>query len=147
MKIDKYNVYSGAADTVFEFNSTGPKGTVTKIVVYSSTNLKHVYNLGFGDKDENGDINDTVITNNGDSKKVLATVAATLFAFTDKYQEAFVFAIGNSRARTRLYRIGITNHIELIIKDFEVFGLESGEWISFKKGIEYEAFAVKRKFS
>jgi hypothetical protein len=42
--------------------------------------------LAFGDKDiEAGDIDDKVISNNGDSEKVLATVVATVYAFIDKY--------------------------------------------------------------
>ncbi len=46
-------------------------------------------NLGFGDKDlQTGEVDDTVISDNGDSQKVLATVAATVYAFTDKYPEA-----------------------------------------------------------
>ena len=57
---------------------------------FKQTNLKNVYNLAFGDKDQNtGDIDDTVISNNEDSEKVLATVVATVYALTDKYPDAF----------------------------------------------------------
>ena len=47
--------------------------------------MKDVYNIAFGDKDNTtGNIDDTIISNNGDSEKVLATVAATVYAFIDK---------------------------------------------------------------
>lgn len=76
MKIDKYPVIVGETAMVFEFVSTGIRGSVPKLVVYSETHLHDFYNLGFGDKDEEtGNIDDEVITNNGDSEKVLATVA------------------------------------------------------------------------
>ena len=68
MKYDKYQLESDKKLLVFEFTSVGPKGRIKKIVQYSETNLKDYFNLGFGDKDEkNGEINDLVITNNGDT--------------------------------------------------------------------------------
>jgi 3-dehydroquinate synthetase len=119
MQIDKYPVIVGASSMVYEFISEGKRGKISKIVIYSETHLNNFYNLGFGDKDENtGAINDSVVTNNGDSEKVLATVAATLYEFTDKFPEAMIFAIGSTKARTRLYKIGITNNINSIKPDF-----------------------------
>lgn len=55
---------------VFEFTSQGPKGAIPKIVKFSETNLKDLYNLAFGDKDsDTGDLNDLSISNNGIVKK------------------------------------------------------------------------------
>jgi hypothetical protein len=131
---------------VFEFISQGPKGQIPKLVKYSETNLKDMYNLAFGDKDsKTGSINDTVISNNGDSDMILATVVSTVYAFTDKYPDSWVFATGSTKARTRLYRMGITKYITEIKKDFQVFGLRDDEWEKFEKEVEYEAFLVKRK--
>ncbi len=130
----------------FEFISEGPKGKVPKIVMYSPTNLQGFYNLGFGDKDKaTGLVRDDVVTNNNDSQKVLATVASTVYVFTDKHPDAWVFATGLNRARTRLYRMGLTNNLDEISQDFEVFGLERDEWVEFRKNTEYEAFLVRRK--
>jgi hypothetical protein len=62
----------------------------------SPTNLKDVYNPAFGEKDHsNGQIDDTIISNNDDSEKVLATVVATIYAFPDKYPDAYIYAKGN----------------------------------------------------
>jgi hypothetical protein len=48
---------------------------VNKIIKFSETALKGYYNLAFGDKDdETGEINDRIVSNNGDSEQVLATV-------------------------------------------------------------------------
>ena len=130
----------------FEFISEGPKGFITKVVRYSETNLKGVFNLGFGDKNkETGKVDDLSITNNGDSQKVLATVAATLYIFTNNYADAIIVATGSTQARTRLYRMGITTNLETIEKDFIIYGLTNKEWEPFRKGIKYEAFFVRKK--
>jgi hypothetical protein len=147
MNFDKYPVVIGATSMVYEFVSEGNKGRISKLVIYSKTHLHNFYNLGFGDKDViTGEIDDRVITNNGDSEKVLSTVAATLYTFTDKFPEAMIFASGSTTARTRLYRIGISNNLDVINVDFEIFGLtKDNKWVKFEKRRDFEAFLVKRK--
>ena len=146
MKYEKYQLESDRKLLLFEFTSVGSKGKIKKIVQYTETNLKDYYNLGFGDKNEKtGEIDDTAITNNGDSQQVLATVASTVYAFTDKHPDAWIYAKGSNTARTRLYRIGITNNLLEIKKDFEVFGLKGYQWQVFSKHTEYQAFLIKRK--
>lgn len=79
------------------------------------------------------------------AKRYLATVASTLFVFTDHHPDAFVVAIGSTLARTRLYRIGITNNLEAIEKDFFIYGFKDNNCHPFKKGTLYDAFLVRRK--
>ncbi len=146
MHLDRYKLLSQESLIVFEFISIGHKGSVTKIIQYAPTEIKNIYNLGFGDKDiKTGLIDDLSITDNGDSQKVLATVAFSVYLFTEAYPGASVYAIGSTKARTRLYRIGITNQLEAIEKDFKVYGLINSIWRKFKKDINYEAFLVQRK--
>lgn len=146
MKYEKYELESDRKLLLFEFTSSGPKGKIKKIVQYAETNLKNYYNLGFGDKDATtGEIDDLIITNNGDSQKILATVASTVYAFTDKYPDAMIYAKGSNKVRTRLYRIGITNNLIEIKKDFFVFGLKDNRWKTFRENSEYEAFLILRK--
>jgi hypothetical protein len=148
MKIDKYPVVIGETSMVFEFISVGIRGSIPKLVIYNKTHLHNFYNLGFGDKDERtGEIDDEVVTNNGDSEKVLATVASTLYIFMDKFPDAMVFATGSTKARTRLYRIGISNNLSLIEEDFQVFGLVGNSWQPFQKQTEVDAFLVLKKKS
>ena len=95
---------------VFGFVREGLKGGIPKLVQFGETNLKDFYNLAFGDEDlAAGEINDSIVSNNNDSNKVLATVVTTVYAFTDKYPEAWVYATGSTRSRTRLYRMGLIN--------------------------------------
>lgn len=146
MKLDKYELKSGEELEVFEFVSVGPKGRIIKIIQYSPTNYKDLYNLGFGDKNaETNEIEDEVISNNGDGEKVLATVVASLYAFTDKHPEIMVYATGSTESRTRLYRMGITRYIHEAERDFEIFGELENSWQKFKKDVEYKGFLVRRK--
>ena len=141
-----YKVDVASDFLTFEFESIGPKGRFTKVVNYTELDEKGFYNLGFGDKDpETGLISDATVTDNGDSQKVLATVAATLYTFTEEFPNAFIVATGSTSARTRLYRIGISNNLETIKQDFTVFGLRYNEWEIFRKDTSYDAFLVKKK--
>jgi hypothetical protein len=146
MQLEKYELKSGEKLQVFEFISIGINGKIIKLVQYTPTNYKDLYNLGFGDKNsETGEVDDNVVSNNGDSEKVLATVVATLYAFTEKHKEALVYVTGSTKSRTRLYRIGITKYLDEVKKDFEIYGEIENTWEYFRKDIEYEAFLVKRK--
>lgn len=146
MKLPRYELKAEKSLMVFEFISDGPKGQIPKLIKYSETNIQDVYNLAFGDKNlETGEIDDTVVSNNGDSEKVLATVVSTVYAFSDKHQDAWIFATGSTTARTRLYKMGITKYIDEIKTDFEVYGLRENEWELFTKEAPYDAFLVKRK--
>ncbi len=146
MKIDKYPVKIGETSMVFEFISEGLRGSIPKLVIYSETHLHNFYNLGFGDKDvTTGQIDDGVVTNNGDSEKVLATVASTLYIFMDKFPDAMVFATGSTKVRTQLYRIGISNNLAEIEEDYEVYGLVGESWHPFHKQTEFDRFLVVKK--
>lgn len=148
MNKPKYIYKSEEQLKVYEFISEGFNGQIKKMVTYTYTGTENIYNLGFGDyNEETKTIDDKSITNNGDSLKVLATVASTVYAFTEKYPNAFIFATGSTSVRTRLYRMGITNNIEDIKTDFVVYGLsiETNQWEEFVAGEDYEAFLVTRK--
>jgi hypothetical protein len=142
---DRYDVEINEDVTFFEFISEGKQGNIHKIIQYSSTNLKGVYNLGFGDKNlQTGQIDDKIITDNGDSEKVLATVGATVYAFVAQYPKAYIFIVGSSTARTRLYRMAIGKYYDDITQDFQVYGLWNGVWKPFKANENYKAFLIKK---
>lgn len=75
---------------------------------------------------------------------MLATVAATLYAFIDTHPGATVIATGSTEARTRLYRMGIANNLEQTERDFEILGLNADiEWEPFRRNVTYGAFLVR----
>lgn len=146
MNLPRYNLSSSDKMLSFEFISDGNKGQIYKLVKFQPTNVRNLYNLAFGDKDsQTGEIDDKVISNNGDSEKVLATVVATVYAFTDKYPNAYVYATGSTKSRTRLYRIGISKFLDEITNDFEILGELDEDWKEFQNDVEYEGFLVRRK--
>lgn len=146
MNQPKYPLKTSVKLSTYEFLSEGPKGKIEKIIQFTSTNYYDVYNLAFGDKNEiTGQIDDKVISNNGDSEMVLATVVSALYAFTDRHPNAWIYATGSTKSRTRLYRMGITKYLKEVKKDFEIFGQVGKSWEPFEKDFEYESFLVKRK--
>lgn len=147
MRIEKYALKAESSMTVFEFVSEGPGGAIQKIILFQETNEPGLYNLAFGDKKPEADeLDDLVISNNGDSDKVLATVVAAVYAFFDRYPDAFVYATGSTRARTRLYRMGITRFYNEMKADFHLFGQEIDVFHEFEVGREYDGFLAQRKF-
>ena len=69
MKLPRYEYATESDYKIFKFTSEGPKGSITKLVVYTETNKENVYNLAFGDYDEEtGNIDDKSITDNKDSR-------------------------------------------------------------------------------
>lgn len=146
MKLDRYELIAGENLTTFEFTSEGPKGKIDKLIQFTETDRKGVYNLGFGDKDLlTGEIDDLSVSNNSDTEKVLATVVAAVYLFISKNPNASIFAEGSSKARNRLYRMGISKFLDEAKNNFEIFGQLDGQWREFQNEIDYNAFLVKRK--
>jgi hypothetical protein len=133
----------------FEFESNGPNGRIKKVVRYSPRNVEGMtyFNLGFGDWNEaEGRIDDSSTSNNQDTQKVLATVAATVLEFTAAYPDMLVYAQGSTPARTRLYQMGISSNLAQIEPILEIYALKKGgDWEPFQIGTNYEAFMARRK--
>lgn len=97
MKLTNYPLAAEDNLKTFEFISEGPNGLIKKMVQFTPTNLQGFYILAFGDKDSStGELDDLAISNNNDTERILATVAASVYAFTDKYPEAWIYATGST---------------------------------------------------
>jgi hypothetical protein len=100
MNLPRYSYKTNHNFLEYEFISVGPKGHVNKIVRFTEI-ATAIYNLAFGDLDEKtGAIDDMNITNNSDSRKVLATVAYIVHDFTLRYNKAWIVAQGSTASRT-----------------------------------------------
>ena len=109
MSQERYSVLIDADSETYEFVSIGNRGATRKRVTFRLVQSPNIYNLGFGDIDLMTDeIDDLSVTNNGDSQKVLITVANTVLDFTYKCPDAFVFA--NQEAEHRLI---VSNYLEM----------------------------------
>jgi hypothetical protein len=132
--------------TVFEFTSVGPKGEIKKIIQFTETNLKNIFNLAFGNVNQDGTIDDTTTNNNKDRDKILATIAAVVYDFSERFPQRYVFFTGSSKERIRLYRMALTINYEDLTKTFDIWGLkEEGGFEPFVKRRSYAGFLVKRK--
>jgi hypothetical protein len=146
MENPQYNFKSAPSFMSFEFISEGVKGRITKLVKFTKYGDSGVYSLAFGDKIGNSNrIDDKVVSGNGDSEKVLATVAATVYKFLKEYPKASVYATGSNLARTRLYRINLSNILYEIDDDFEILGYFEGDWEIFEKNRDYSAFLISKR--
>lgn len=133
---------------IYTFDSVGPRGVIPKVVRYNLENGGQgtYLNLVFGNRCNESDSVDTLsVSNNGDRAKLLATVAATVIDVTGRFPDMTVYAKGSTRARTRLYQMGIFGHWDLIAPLFDVFAYINGIWVPAVKNVNYDAFAVKRK--
>ena len=148
MKVEKYNLKASSKGRRYEFVSEGPKGAIRKLIEFQETQDEGLFNLAFGDKAPLTDeIDDLVVTDNGDTEKVLATVVAAVYAFCDQYPDAYIYASGSTESRTRLYRMGITKYLDQMQQDFYLFGQISDDFPVFEPGMTYEGFLALRKFS
>lgn len=142
------NIYqiTSSHSLAYNFVSEGSKGQIYKGVRYTQTDIPNVWNLAFGDIDpETGELDDTVTSDNGDTERILATVAHTCVRFSEHYPEAMIFAMGSTPSRTRLYQIGISHYFDKISELFSIWGLFNNKWELFEKKKNYLALLAKRK--
>jgi hypothetical protein len=146
MNLGRYEIEYSDSFYEFEFVSRGKKGEITKVVQYQPTAIPFVYNLGFGDNELSaGKLSDSIVSDHGDGRKVLITVADTVLQFTKRHPFCAVFAMGSSKSSTRLYQIGISNNLAEVTKFLDVYGQVKGQWEVFEKGKNYDAFLVIKK--
>lgn len=136
--------------TRYRFFSAGRK-PVEKIVEFTPLTIKGIYNLGFGDLQTDGSIDDKANSNNGDIIKVLATVIYIIKDFTEENPEAKIVFSGSTKERTRLYQRIIKTYFNGFRKEFHITALE-GPANNPKETVfdaaykePYLAFFVKRK--
>lgn len=147
MDLERYEIESSIGSKYFEFISNGINGNIVKVVKYVPfPNQIEIFNLGFGDKNiETGELDDLVVSNNGDTDKVLATVAMTIYDFFEEHPYATVYLKGSTGSRTRLYQISINKFIEQITIDFDVYGELEDQFERFKKNVSYNGFLIQKR--
>ena len=152
----KYDISRSKELDVFEFVSVGVKGSIDKIIRFEPTYFSLIYNLAFGDKKVTVDgdnqyieIDDIVISDNGDRDMILATVADAVYIYTFRYPERWVIFMGSNEVRTRLYRMAIVKNYNELCIDFSIFGVlivnEKIIQIPFDSNTSIDGFIVKRK--
>ncbi|HEX2631124.1 MAG TPA: hypothetical protein VHM26_19050 [Chitinophagaceae bacterium] len=145
MELERYEIIEDSSKEVFAFISEGEQGSITKAVRYRKMG-GGIYNLAFGDWDSRRmRINDKARSNNGDRKKVLATVAMTALDFLEAHPDAIIDIKGSTPARTRLYQMGINLYYYKMKHLFVISGLYNDNWEIFQANKNYDAFQVRRR--
>jgi len=141
MKYDSYPDLEISKDfSVIDFISEGKKGSIPKRIEFTPTELKHVYNLAFGDVNENGELDDSITSDNGDRNRILATVASVVQAYTIKYPERWIAFSGSTKERTRLYRMAMGLNFEELSAKFDIYVYGQNGIVPFSKNMEINVF-------
>lgn len=139
-----YKIEHSFRGKVYLFVSEGKNGCVRKKVQFDLMQAG-IFNLGFGDwKDGDSGFDDLAITDNGDMEMVLSTVARITVEFLSENPGVIIHLTGSTPARTRLYRIIISNRYDSIRNDYSVWGYLNGAFRPFQKNINYEAFLISK---
>jgi len=145
MNQPKYELKASKNLLTYIFISNGKNGLIPKMIKFQKTELNGVYNLALGDLNHiTGEMNDLVTSNNGDSEKVLFTVASAVTCFTEEYPNAFIYITGSTESRTRFFRIGISKYFIQICNEYDVLGEIENGWESFEPNKSYRGFLVRR---
>ncbi len=109
----------------YQFDSVSEFRTIHKIVEFRPlSNNPIFYNLALLDLNEDGTVDDLVVSNNQDMKRVIATIFQAMLTFFNKYPNKLVYFQGSDETglRIRLYRIIIARELEEAQKLFEIYG-------------------------
>lgn len=119
---------------VYLFSSCGPKGNIDMTIQFTPTEEDGIFNLAFGLLDKDGKMNDTIINNNGDRNKIIATVIAAINEFTYHYPDKIVYFSGHTKGRNRLYRGALSIYLEQWLQNYTIWGIkEDNSFELFKK--------------
>jgi hypothetical protein len=141
-----YLFYSNQNSTEFFFESIGSKGIINKVIAFQETSFTGIYNLALGDVNTlTNEVDDAVVTDNGDTEKVLATIFQIVSHYFSLYPHHQIYFSGNSPARNRLYRIAINHSFRELDLAFEMFGVMNNELEPFVPNLPYHAFLIRKK--
>jgi hypothetical protein len=130
----------------YVFESIGPNGSIYKVVIFSEIE-NGKYNLGFGDYDPvTNDIDDKIVSDNGDMVKVIATVVGIALKFLSENPMTYIYIKGSTMLRTQLYNRIINRNYDDLIQSYEIYGSQNDISEVFQKNTPYESFLIRKLF-
>ena len=139
------SVYSTKEER-YIFESIGTKGKILKVVKFFEIQ-ENVYSLGFGDFDPiTNQVDDKVVSDNGDLIKVMATIIRLTIKFLDDNPSVLIFFEGGTPQRTQFYQWIINRYYDEIIETIKIYGINDGEPELFQKSKIYESFLIQKLF-
>ena len=103
------------------------------------------WNLGFGDV-KGGKIDDSIVSNNNDAKKIFHTVAKATYAFFDEYPNSIVVIKPVDNRRKTVYNRIFQRNFDDIDLAFHVIGVTDGHEETYNPQKIYDNFKIMLKF-
>ncbi len=129
--------YQGGLSHQYWFVSVGKRNVIKSVKLTLIDEELKIYNLSLMDLDvDSGWLSDEVVTNKGDTLKVLKTLAYCMKISLEIQSDVSIYFTGNSPARNRLYKMYMNNYRSLWEASFEVTFIE-------KEGLEYGFYCKK----
>ena len=135
--------------TRYFFVSEGENKRIVKMVVFTPLGKK-LWNLGFGDLQYHGYIDDSVVSNNDDLIKVISTVAKITYEFSEKYPLRHLQIKPVDEKRRRLYNHVFRRNYDIIYANFEITGINNLNGIireHYSPEETYNSFELKRRLN
>lgn len=162
MDYKNYDFSGSSSSLQFSFVSSGTSGIFIQIIQYTPmpnhqllplwtgcTGPLDLVNLGFGVISEDGEIDDNIVINNGDTNEILATVACSTQEFFQSHPDYWVYFQGSSVARTALYGRKVSRHIDEISKFYHIYGYntETTTFMPMSADVRFNGFLIKKRES
>ena len=141
---DTYVYYPAQDRLFFIFRSEGTKGAISKIIFFTRLEKKNEWNLAFGDL-KDGDMDDSVISNNQDALKIMRTVAKATVEFFNTYPESILHIKPVDEKRRKLYNYLFQKNFEEIDSLFNIRGVIGKRSSSYVPIKFYDSFKITLK--
>lgn len=164
MNVPGYSYFHVGSPYLYIFFSKGTRGTITKLVRITPITAEGLdppnaifYNVAFGDLDEMGGgigLNDSTRTNNGDIRKVMATVVRIVGKFVLKNKNSVLSFSGfeqnsvtgrSSNQRIRLYQKIIDSNWLAVSARYVLWGVMDSHQERYTPGKPYHRILVQCK--
>jgi len=145
MEFDFYDLLVIADNlSILDFVSVGHRGEIIKRIEFNRTYRPEIFSLSLSDIRKRA--RDTRSrSNNGDRDKILATVVYAIDIYTQRYPERWIHLAGNTKQKTRLYRMTIGLNLAELSKRFYIYAQINDEIRLFSVNMPVDSFLVKRK--
>lgn len=140
---DHYRYLASRNKTQYFFESNGVQGKVMKVILFTYVE-DDLWNLGFGDWHK-GKIDDSVVTNNQDTVKVISTVAKVAYQFFEDFPERRIEIKPVDERRKRLYNYVFQKHFKDIELLFQITGFRNNTPELYTPNNFYDSFILKPK--
>ena len=126
------------------FESISQKASLQKLVLFTATDIRNVFNLALVDQLPSGELSDSVVSNNEDMPIVLATVFRIIDEFLNRFPAFIAFFQGSDQRRNRLSRMVLGKELDKLTTRFDVRGYDGNRFVIFERNQSYESFLIRK---